>query len=187
SRFDPALFYRRTRRFLARSHRLRRLVRGVRRRVRAYQSRLPLPPGPVPAAAPAQRREEVFAALAPYLAEERVTVVRDQDTPGAEVAVLTTAKRALHRALRRLAEQRADLVVRVGTDRRAIETLSLRRLSFHDLFAAHWLEIGTPRERGSYRIGADGYLTVLFVERDPVKNRYLALRRRAGRTDWTPT
>src|SRR5690606_31560849 len=84
SRFDPALFYRRARRFLARSHRLRRLVRGVRRRVRAYQSRLPLPPGPVPAAAPAQRREEVFAALAPYLAEERVTVVRDQDTPGAE-------------------------------------------------------------------------------------------------------
>src|SRR5690606_13050857 len=180
------LFYRRTRRFLARSQRLRRAVRGVRRRVRAHRARLPLPPGPVPAAAPAQRREEIFAALAPYLAEERVTVVRDHDAPGAEVAALTTGKRALHRALRRLGEKRPDLVVRVGTDVRAVATLSLGRLSFHDLFGAHWLEIGTLRERGTYRIGVGGYLTVLFVEHDPVKNRYLALKKRADRTDWTP-
>jgi len=59
-------------------------------------------------------------------------------------------------------------------------------LSYHDLFGAHWLEIGTARERGSYRIGTGGYLTVLFVEHDPGKNRYLALRKRADRTDWTP-
>src|SRR5690606_33575821 len=50
TRLDPRLFYRRTRRFLARSQRLRRAVRGVRRRVRAHRARLPLPPGPVPAA-----------------------------------------------------------------------------------------------------------------------------------------
>src|SRR5690606_23048711 len=115
---------------------------------------------------------------------ERVTVVRDHDAPGAAVAVLTTGKRGLHRALRRLGEERADLVVRVGTDVRVMETLPLRQLSYHDLFGAHWLEIGTARERGSYRIGTGGYLTGLFVEHDPGKNRYLALRKRADRTDW---
>jgi hypothetical protein len=182
------LTYRRARRFLARSQSLRRLVRAARRRLRGGpQPAAPeLGPGPLPAAAPARRREDVFESLVPQLAAEGVTVLRDTELTGADVAVLTTSKRRVLAAMQRFAGERPDLTVRVGTDWRIVETLPLDRLTFYDLVHAHWLELGSLRERGTFRVGLAGFLTVLFVEHDPAKNRYLALKKRAGRTDWTP-
>jgi hypothetical protein len=182
---DLRLAYRRCRRFLARSAAVHRLVRGVRRQVRS-RSRGPAPGfDDPPPATPGGRREGVFTLLAPYLEAERVPAARDCAEPGADLAVPVSARRGLHRALRRLAGAHPELRVRLGTDARVVDTLPVCRLAYRDLVDAQWLEVGGDRERGGLRIGTAGYLTVLFVEHDRAKNRYLALRKRAGRADWT--
>lgn len=184
---DLKLVYRRSRRLLARS----RLLRGAvhRARAMAYGRRLrsqpPAATGPVPAAVPAERREEITALLAGPLAAAGVRLARAEEAPGSPVAMRVTAKRQIYEVLRQIGSDRPDLRVRVGVDWQIVEALPLDRLRFSDIVSAHWLEIGTSTERGTYKIGVDGYLTVLFVAYDPEKRRYLALKRRAEHTDWT--
>lgn len=186
SRFaEIRLALRRIRGLLAKSDTLRRTVHTLRRRVRASEIRPDEIPGrPLPPA-PGSRREAIFRDLLPYLMAEGVASVRDSEEPGADAAVLVDAKRGLYRALRQLAERRDDFKVRIGTDWRITETIELKKLRTFDLFNAHWLELGSIRERGTYRIGVDGYLTILLVEHESSKGRLLALKKRAGRTDWT--
>jgi hypothetical protein len=142
--------------------------------------------GPPPEPTPAARREAVFQSLLPCLEKAGATVARDHDRPGADIAVQQSDKKAFHDALMELAVSRPDLHVRVGFEWSIRETLPLHQLLYYDLFNAHWLEIGSPREVSPYKIGPAGYLTVLFVDRDPDRNRIVTERRAANRVDWTP-
>jgi hypothetical protein len=187
--------YLRSRRMLARSPQLRRMVHVVRhwrhhgyRRPASDPRSAPDAHGPVSQEvepSPAARRETVRRLLAPHLAAEAVALARDSDTPGATTAVLTTQKRGLHRALAALAAQRPDLRVRVGMGADTVDTMPLADLRYFDVVNADWLQVGSARERSAYRLGAAGYLTVLLVAHDRQKNRYITARPRGGRADWT--
>lgn len=63
--------------------------------------------------------------------------------------------------------------------------MRLASLRLADLEKADWLAVGSSWELSEYRIGLDGYLTVLIVEHDPQRNRLLTRNTRAGRVDWT--
>ena len=97
--------------------------------------------------------------------------------------MLGDARRSVLEALHNLGEQRPDMIVRVGAGTQIMTTLPASRLRFVDVATAQWLEIGSTMERGTYRV--DGLLTMLFVEYDRARNRYLAQRTRADRVDWT--
>ncbi|HEY8473027.1 MAG TPA: stealth conserved region 3 domain-containing protein [Natronosporangium sp.] len=187
-RFDLRRAYRRARQVAASSDWLKRNVHRVRRVQRRIKARALVREleGPRPLPTPAGRREAVFEALLPHLQAENVSVVRDGDAPGAAVAILVSDRKAVRRALLRLAEQQPHLQVRIGNDYRITATLPLTGLRPYDMVNAHWLEVGTPYELGTYRIGVDGFLTLLFIEYNQDKQRYLALRTRYERVDWTP-
>lgn len=178
---------RRVRQIAARSDRLVRLARRVRRGVR--QRRRPeiaVNATVALGAAPASRREAVLRLLTPFLAKGGLELARDNDRPGSDVAALAGDKRRLHRVLMAAAAEHPELMVRVGNQWQLVDTLPLSKLSFHDVTYADWLEIGTTAEHSRYTIGAMGYLTVLFVEHQKERNRYLAQKKVANRVDWTP-
>jgi hypothetical protein len=181
--------YLRLRRVLARSRLLRQWVHSVRR---WRHGRFVTPPAvPVPDAvlaplsSPAARRQAVRRLLEPHLAAEGVPLARDDGSPGAETAVLTSAKRGLYRALAALAATHPALRARIGIGGEVVETLRLPDLRLVDVASADWLQVGSDVEPGSYRTGITGYLTVLFVAYDRRRQRYLAVRPLAGRLDWT--
>jgi hypothetical protein len=157
----------------------RRLARLLRRRRRA------LAPDPSLPAPPGERREFIWTILAPHLAAERVTVVRDDEALGAAIAVLTLDLPSVRRALARAAESRPDLQVRVQRETQTLSKLAASAVTMHDLNAGDWFTVGLPREISDYRIGTDGYLAVLFVDWDDERKRYLARHTRASRVDWT--
>jgi hypothetical protein len=154
------------------ARRIRRNRRGVR-----HDPSLPAPPR--------ERRELIWTLLAPQLAAQGVAVAREDASPGAAVAVLDSDLPSVHRALFHAAEARTDLQVRLYRQNRSIGTLAIGLVTVRDLESADWFQVGIPRELTDYRIGTDGYLTVLIVRYDPDRNRYLALHERARRVDWT--
>jgi hypothetical protein len=181
--------YLRTRRVLARSRLLRRWVHSVRRRRHGRFVTPDAAPTPdavlAPLSSPAARRQAVRRLLEPHLAAEGVPLARDDESPGAETAILTSAKRGLHRALVALAAGHPQLRVRIGVGGDMVETLRLPDLRLVDVASADWLQLGSDAEPGTYRTGVAGYLTVLFVAYDRARQRYLAVRPVAGRLDWT--
>jgi hypothetical protein len=50
---------------------------------------------------------------------------------------------------------------------------------------ADWLQLGTSGNTSGFPIGLDGFLTILLVDYDAERNRFLALDGRAHRVDWT--
>lgn len=178
---------RRVRQIAARSDRLVRLARRVRRRVRERrQPEIVVNTSASLGAAPASRREAVLRLLTPFLVDGGIELARDNDRVGSDVAALAGDKRTLHRVLMAAAAEHPELMVRVGNQWQLVDTLPLNKLSFHDVTYADWLEIGTAAEHSNYVIGAMGYLTVLFVEHQKERNRYLAQKKVANRVDWTP-
>ncbi|GAA4908233.1 Stealth-like protein [Stackebrandtia albiflava] len=170
-----------------RSRRLVRIARIARRRVRDRRGAdVVVDADRCLAAAPAKRREAVMGLLEPFLLDAGLPLVRDDDRPGSDLAVLATDKRRLRRALSAAAGRHPDLVVRLGHQWKLVDTMPLAKLSFHDIAHADWLEVGTPAERSEYVIGPMGYLKVLFVQHEPERNRYLAQKKVAHRVDWSP-
>ena len=179
--------FRRLRRIASRSDRLVRVARKVRRRVRERRRpAITVDPQVSLAAAPANRREAIIDLLTPFFAQGGLSLARDNDLPGSDLAVLSADKRKLHKVLMSAAVDHPELMVRVGNQWHLVDTLPLSKLSFHDVTYADWLEIGTTAERSRYVIGAMGYLKVLFVEHQRERNRFLARKKVAHRVDWTP-
>lgn len=158
---------------------LRRVVRAVRRRrqVVEYDPSLPAPPR--------DRREQIWAVLAPHLTAEDVLAAREDASPGAAAAVLTNDLPSMHRAIVRSAGVYPDLEVRLYRQNRLLKSMPAGSLTLRELESADWLNVGTLRERSGYKIGTDGYLVVLVVHWDADRKRFLALHTRANRVDWT--
>lgn len=161
------------------SRALQRAARATRRRGQTQLFDLNLP------APPRERREFIWELLQPHLATYDIPLAREGSGPGAAVAVRARDLEPLRRALVQAAEVRSDLEVRLFQEYRTLKTVALDALRQGDLESAQWLKIGTPREISSYRIGVDGYLTMLIVDWDGERRRFLALHTRAERVDWT--
>jgi hypothetical protein len=162
-----------------RSRAARRLARVLRRRLRD-----PVPDPSLPAP-PHERRELIWTILAPHLAAQRVTVVRDDSAQGAPIAVLASELPSVCIALARAAESRPDLQVRPHRENQALNRLAASAVTVHDLRAGDWFSVGISREISDYRTGTDGFLAVLLVDWDDDRRRYLARHTRASRVDWT--
>jgi hypothetical protein len=162
-----------------RSRVVRRLARALRRRRRD-----PVPDPSLPAP-PHERREFIWAILAPHLTAQGLTVVRDHAAPGAAIAVLVSELPSVRRALARAAESRPELQVRPHRENRTLNKLAAAAVTVHDLRTSDWFRVGIPREISDYRTGTDGFLAVLLVEWDDERRRWLARHTRASRVDWT--
>jgi hypothetical protein len=143
-------------------------------------------PSPKTGNGPYNKDDGILRALLPHLQAERVRLARDSEASGAEVAVLVSDRGQLRQALLRLADERPDLVVRLGIEWRAVATIPIGTLGHHHIASADWLSVGGRREHGTYGVGTSGHLRIQLVEYDPDRNRYLALNPRASRVDWTP-
>jgi len=165
---------------LAKSPTLRSLVNRL-RPARQSQLRITARP-PMP---PHQLRETIWAALAPHLEENSVSATRDHSGDGAAAAVLVQDLPKLYSALTSLGESRAGLEVHVRSDTRTVRTVPVSELTLPHLADAKSLLLGTSEPIEGFPLQLDGCLTILLVDYDSERKRYLARDSSARRVDWS--
>lgn len=136
-------------------------------------------------APPRERREHVWNLIVSALSDTGVAMAREHAAPGAAAAILTAELPAVHGALRNIARAQAEIKVLLYRSDRQVNSLPVASVTLTDLQSADWFKIGIAGERSAYPVGADGFLTVLVVDWDQERRRYLARHARASRVDWT--
>ncbi|HLT10075.1 MAG TPA: stealth conserved region 3 domain-containing protein [Micromonosporaceae bacterium] len=163
---------------------LRRIVGALGRarpRLRQHEEMGYDPSLPAP---PRDRREQVWNLISPVLQDAGASLARER-APGGAVAVLASELPTVQRALTSIARGHPALKVRFYRAERQVNSLPAGAVTLADVESADWFKIGVARERSAYPVGAAGYLTVLVVDWDPRRRRYLARHTRARRVDWT--
>jgi Stealth protein CR2, conserved region 2/Stealth protein CR3, conserved region 3/Stealth protein CR4, conserved region 4/Stealth protein CR1, conserved region 1 len=162
-------------------------IRRVTRRLRSYgqAGQADLRPTIEQPRPPREVREEIWSLLAPHLHEKQVPVSRDSDLDGASAAVPLQHIARLHAALVALAASEPHLAIHLRQGARVLKSARLVDLQQANLAEANWIQIGPSARFAGYPVGRDNCLSILFVDYDEARQRYLALDTRAARVDWT--